>query len=272
MREAPVDDLRGADAALDRLDAGLELRAHTAFDLPERRPDLRDTRLVDQALRIRGVGEPAAHVGQEDRLHRAERDRDRRRRLVGVDVVGVALGVRADGGEHRDVVGRDVDDDAGIDGVDLPDPADVLSPGRAAPRAAQQAAVVAREPDRRLPVARDPQHDVGVQLADQDHLRDLDRRLVGDAQAADELDRHLEALHVGGDVRAAAVNDDRVDPDVLEQHDVARELLAQLRVVHRRAAVLDHDCRAVELADIGERFEEGCDFSAHEVYSELKWT
>ena len=50
---------------------------------------------------------------------------------------------------------------------------------------------------------------------------------VGDAQAADELDGQAEALHVGGDLRAAAVDDDRVHADVLEQHDVARELLAQ---------------------------------------------
>ena len=170
----------------------------------------------------------------------------------------------------------------GVDVVDLADEADVLAAGRAAARAAQQAAVVAGEADRRLAVAADPQHDVGVQLADQHHLRDLDRRLVGDAQAADELDRHVEPLHVGGDVGPAAVHDDRVHPDVLEQHDVARELLAQQRIVHRRAAVLDHDRRAVELADVGQRLEQGCDVAhqvgrslggrAHVVYSALIFT
>ena len=65
-----------------------------------------------------------------------------------------------------------------------------------------------------------------------------------------------EALHVAGDLRAAAVDDDRVQPDVLEQHDVARELLAQRRVLHRRAAVLDDDRPAVELADVGQRLEQ----------------
>ena len=108
-------------------------------------------------------------------------------------------------------------------------------------------------------MAADAQHDVGVQLADQHHLGDLDRRLVGHAQAADELDGHVEPIHVGGDVGPAAVHDDRAHPDVLEQHDVARELLAQQRVVHRRAAVLDHDRLAVELADVGQRLEEGAD-------------
>ena len=147
----------------------------------------------------------------------------------------------------------------GVDVLDLPDEADVDPAGRRAARAAQQAAVVAGEPDGGLPVAADAQHDVGVELADEHHLRDLDRRLVGDAQPADELDRHVQALHVGGDVGAAAVDDDRVHADVLEQHDVARELLAQRRVVHRRAAVLDHHRRAVELADVGQRLEQGRD-------------
>ena len=48
-------------------------------------------------------------------------------------------------------------------------------------------------------------------------------------------------------------------PDVLQQHDVARELLAQRRVGHRRAAVLDDDGLAVELADVGQRLEQGGD-------------
>src|SRR3954451_6114232 len=82
---------------------------------------------------------------------------------------------------------------------------------------------------------------------------------VADAQAADELHRHAEALHERGDLRAAAVHDDRVDPDVLEQDDVARELLAQRRILHRRPAVFDHDRLAVELADVGKRLEEGAD-------------
>ena len=50
-----------------------------------------------------------------------------------------------------------------------------------------------READRGLAVAAEAQHDVGVELADEHHLRDLDRRLVGDAQAADELDGHARA-------------------------------------------------------------------------------
>ena len=131
--------------------------------------------------------------------------------------------------------------------------------GRRLARDAEQRAVVAAEADRGLAVAVQAQDDVLVDLADEDHLGDLDGLLVADAQPVDELDRHAEALHVVGDVRAAAVDDDRVQPDVLQQHDVAGELLAQLGVGHRRAAVLDDDRAAVELADVGERLEEGAD-------------
>ena len=45
-------------------------------------------------------------------------------------------------------------------------------------------------------------------------------------------------------------------PDVLEQHDVAREVLAQRRVGHRRPAVLDDDRPAVELPDVRERLQQ----------------
>ena len=119
------------------------------------------------------------------------------------------------------------------------------------------------------------QHDVLVDLADQHHLRDLDGLRVGHAQPVDELDRQVEAPHVAGDVRAAAVHDHRVHPDVLEQHHVAGELLLERGVGHRRAAVLDHYGLAVELADVGQRLEQRARCRAwlrsvrHVVYSAL---
>ena len=133
----------------------------------------------------------------------------------------------------------------------------------------EEQSVVAAEADRRLPVAAEPQDDVLVLLADEHHLRQLDRRGVGHALAVDELDLHPEALHVLGDVGAAAVDDDRVHADVLEEHDVARELLLQQVVDHRRPAVLDDHGLAVELPDVGQRFEESLDVTGHVVYSAL---
>ena len=153
--------------------------------------------------------------------------------------------------------------------LDPPDEPDVLA-GRALHRVdPEQQPVVAAQPHRRLAVAVDAQHDVLVDLADEHHLGHLDGRLVAHPQPADELDRQVQPLHVGGDLRPAAVDHDRVHADVLEEHDVAREVLAQLRVVHRRAAVLDHHGAAVELADVRERLEQRPDVAHHVVYSAL---
>ena len=79
-----------------------------------------------------------------------------------------------------------------------------------------------------------------------------------------EAHLHPEPLHVARDVGAAAVHDHGVHADVLEEHHVARELLLQLGVDHRGAAVLDDHRLTVELPDVGERLEERCDIS-HEV-------
>ena len=188
-----------------------------------------------------------------------------------------AVEVGADRGDHRDVVLGDVQQDAGVDLLDAPDEADVGAARGGRALHAEQPAVVAAQADGGLPVAVDAQDDVLVDLADEDHLRDLDRPGVRDAQALDELDRHLEPVHVARDVGPAAVDDDRVEPDVLEQHDVAGELLAQRGVAHRRAAVLDDDRAPVELPDVREGLEEGADpvgagARAHVVYSALMVT
>ncbi len=119
------------------------------------------------------------------------------------------------------------------------------------------------EPDRRLAVAVDPLDDVGVDLAEQHHPRHLDRLGVGDAEPLVEADLEAEPLHVLGDLGPAAVDDHRVEADVLEEDDVGREALAQRLVAHRRAAVLDHHRAAVELPDVGERLEQGVDVGAH---------
>ncbi len=256
VREPSVEDVRGGYAGPDRIDTRLQLGAHAALQAVERGADLGRGGLSDQRVGVGGVGQPAGDVGEEDHLVGAERARDRAGGLVGVDVVGVPVAVGADGGDHGDVVRGDVVEHVDVDMVDAPDEADVLASGRAAAGDAKQRAVVAAEPDRGLAVAVDAQHDLGVDLADEHHLCDLDGRLVGDAQPADKLDGQSETLHVGGDVGAAAVHDDRVQADVLEQHDVARELLAQRLVLHRGAAVLDDDGLAVKLPDVRESLQQ----------------
>ena len=79
---------------------------------------------------------------------------------------------------------------------------------------------------------------------------------VGDAHAAHEVRLDAELFEHAADLRAAAVDDHRVDADVLQQHDVLREALLELVVGHRVAAVLDDDGLAGEAPDVRQRFEQ----------------
>jgi hypothetical protein len=158
-------------------------------------------------------------------------------------------------------------DHVDVDAVDLAHEAEVFGP-RGRPHL-EQGTVLAAEADGGLSVAVEAGEDVRVDLSEQHHLGHLDRLRVGDPQALDELHLHSHALHVVGDLRAAAVDDDRVHPDVLEEDDVPGERLPQLLVAHRGTAILDHDRAAVELPDVGQRLEKGLDGIGHVVYSAL---
>ena len=117
---------------------------------------------------------------------------------VGVHVVGVAARVGRRRGNDRDVVGGDVVDDVDVHPLDLADVAHVL--GVVDRPDGEHRAVLAREANRRLAVAVDALDDVRVHLAEEDHLRHLDRVGIGHPEALVELDLHAQALHVAGDV------------------------------------------------------------------------
>ena len=114
-------------------------------------------------------------------------------------------------------------------------------------------AVLAAEPDRPLALGVDQRHDLLVDRAGQHHLDDLDRLLVGDAQAALELrfDAHLGEHRA--DLRPAAMHDDRVDAGLLEQRDVAGEGLAERGVAHGVAAIFHHDGLVLVALHVGQR-------------------
>ncbi len=68
------------------------------------------------------------------------------------------------------------------------------------------------------------------------------------------LDAQL--LEAAIDFRAAAVHDDGVHADVLQQGDVFGDAVPQYRVFHRRAAVFDDDGLSFEFANVGQRLHE----------------
>ncbi len=79
-----------------------------------------------------------------------------------------------------------------------------------------------------------------LMAAGEHHLDDLDGRLVGDAQAVHEIGLDLELLQHVGDLRTAAVHDDRIDAGLLEVDDVLGEGCGEGIIAHGVAAELHH--------------------------------
>ena len=72
-------------------------------------------------------------------------------------------------------------------------------------------------------------------------------------KAVDEVALDAQAGEHLGDLRAAAVDHNRVDADLLQQHDVAREALGERGVAHGVAAILDDHAPAREAPHVGQR-------------------
>jgi hypothetical protein len=93
---------------------------------------------------------------------------------------------------------------------------------------------------------------VAGDLPGEDHPHDLHRLRRGVAVPGAELGEDAEPFQHLGDLRAAAVDDDRADADQAEIDYILGERVEQLRVDHRVAAELDHERLAVELLQPGQ--------------------
>ena len=117
---------------------------------------------------------------------------------------------------------------------------------------ADQTAVLAADADRQRASAVDQAGHHFVDGAGKHHLDHLDHRLVGDAQAVDEGGLDGEALEHRVDLRPSAMHHHRVHADLLEQGDVAAELVGEFFLAHRVATVFHHDGRTGISAQIGQ--------------------
>ena len=118
-------------------------------------------------------------------------------------------------------------------------------------------AVLARNADRLAAGPGDPADDLLVDLAREHHFGDLGGRPVGHPQAIDEPRFDPELLEHGADLRPAAMHHHRVDADRLEQHHVLGEIVGEILVAHRVAAVFDHESAAGIALQIGQRLGQG---------------
>src|SRR5690606_25663456 len=84
-------------------------------------------------------------------------------------------------------------------------------------------------------------HDFLVDRTRQHHLDHLDGRPVSDPQAVGEFALDVEPGEHRADLRPAAMDHDRIDPTLLEQDDVAGEILCHGLVAHGVPAIFHHD-------------------------------
>src|SRR5699024_8238487 len=221
-------------------------------------PQLGGGDLRDQRPAIGPVPVEPLDVGEHHQLLRVQALRDGRRGEVGVDVEHLARGgavgrdLGGDGGDHRDPAGvQQVTD--GFDahaghGSDVAE-VDVLAvdDGGAA-HGGEHPGVLAGHPDGVRAVLVDQPHELPADLPDQHHPHDVHGVAVGHAQAAAEGGVDADAVEHGGDLGAAAVDDDHMDAGQAHEHHVGGEGAAQLVVDHGVAAVLDdHDPAAEAL-------------------------
>ena len=256
--DAAVEDVGPADAVAHGLDAARDLGDHPAGDgaVGHQRVELVGRGLADQAGRVADVAAEALDVGEVDQLLGIQRLGDGAGDDVGVDVVRLALVVGADGGDDRDeLVGQEALEEAGVDGVDVADEAELGVAGRRL----DQPGVLAADADGVVAVEVDGRDELRVDLADEHHPGDVDGLGVGDPQPVAELGRLAQPLHQRADLRPAAVDDDGADADEAHQHDVLGEQVEGV-VVGRPgegvAAVLDDHRLAGEAPDVRQRLDE----------------
>ena len=223
---AAVDDVREADALIDRVGAGAKLGDHALADAFMLDPlaKLGGGQPRDQAGLVLDILEQARRGGQIDDLLRLHRHGDRPRRLVGVDVVGLAVRIRRRPSRRPASARRRAGGGAASarTSVTLPTKPSAESRGVTVSRPASSPdtpTATGSSPASRL-IVRD---EVAVDLADQHHADDLERLGVGDAKAVAELRLLADPAQHRVDLRPAAMDEHAAHADAAQQQHVLRQ-------------------------------------------------
>lgn len=124
----------------------------------------------------------------------------------------------------------------------------------------KQAAVHAAETDAAAARLFEQGDEVLVDLAAQHHLNNVHRFAVGVAQTVDELALLADFFQHIVDLRTAAVDDNDLDADQIEQNEVVNDRVLQLVVDHRVAAVLDDNRLTVVFLNVRKRLNQNVGF------------
>ena len=200
----------------------------------------------DETRGILRIAQDPGHAGEVDQLLRPERDGDRLRDRVGVDVVHVAVVVAGEARHHRhEPRVHERREHPRIDVHDVADVAVVHDRGlarvvddrdRRTPPRRQQFGVDAGEADRlELMRAQGGEH-VGVEGARVDHLGHVERGVVGDAPARHDHGLDAEPARERGGLRPAAVHHDDADAERVQQGDLRGDAVEGVIVLDDLAA------------------------------------
>ena len=191
-------------------------------------------------------------VGEENQLLRRELDGESRRDRVRVDVEDLALLVRGQRRDDRQVPGVEQrGQEARVHVHDVPHVAEVH--GLALSRLAvdhpllrsaageHDVAVDAGDTDGVHAVRAQGRENLDGDLAREDHLDDLERVVVGDAPAVDEPRLQPQPLGELCRLRAASVDRRDADPDLVEERDLLRQRVQVPRVLRHLPRDLDDE-------------------------------
>ena len=184
---------------------------------------------------------------------RADGGGDVARHHVGVHVVEAAVLAERDRCDHGNVVGvHEVVEQRTVDARDAAHTAQV----GAGLLGHDDACVGAGHAHGEVAVLVQGLHELLVHLSHEHGAHEIHGLGRGDALTVLELHGQVHEFHGLGDGLAAAVHDDGIHADDLQQHDVVHDVGAQLLVDHGRAAVLDDDGLTGDVLDPGKRFDQ----------------
>lgn len=284
MLDPPVDDAGGGDAVAYGEEAALHLGDHAAGQLRKELLQLLGREPADDLVAVGPVLVEALDVGEDHQRLGVQRCGQCGGRGVGVDVEDVVvIGAAGDRGDDGDAaVGEQRLDRADVDPGDLADPADVDGLAvdlREVLDGGDRVRVLAGHADRERAVLVEQSDEFALHLAREDHPYDVHRLGRRHPQPGLELADQTVPVELCADLRAAAVDDDRLESCVPQEDHVLGEGGLQLLVDHGVAAELDDDGLAVVAGQPGQRLDEGLRLGergvlagAHELYALFSWT
>ena len=114
--------------------------------------------------------------------------------------------------------------------------------------------VLAAQTHRHAAVLIDQGDNLLIDLTHENHLDNVQRRLVRHPHAAHIAARDPHLVQHLVDLGTATVNHDGIDTDILEQHDVLGKTFLQVFIDHGMTAILNDKSFTIEAPKIGQRF------------------